>query len=52
MTMGPIDDALKRIVIESKPGSRVIAGTFLPIANEKNITKGNIIPNIMGGGLR
>ena len=41
---GSIDDAENINMIAISPGIRVPGGTFFPMANDKNIKSGNIMP--------
>ena len=48
---GSMDEAEKRIVIAIRPGMRVPGGAVLPIANARNMNRGNRIPMTMIFGL-
>jgi hypothetical protein len=51
MTMGPIEEELNSMVIAIRPGIKVDGGAFFPTANERNMKRGNIIPNMSVPGL-
>ena len=49
---GSIDDAENINVIAINPGISVPGGAFFPMANDKNIKSGNMIPETIILGLR